>query len=184
MKNTMPRMLLFAIPLAASSFLTSCVSEYSTQPTVGAQGTYTTYATLPAGYAGDAYYYNNRYYAGGRYEPGTYSYRGQRYDNRYFYNGQYFYGGDYRQQAAARASTSPGYVTYRQLPRDYTGDAYYYNNQYYAGGRYEPGTYSYRGKTYTQRYYHNGQYLYGGDYRRSSSDSLPRSAPAYRTTRW
>jgi hypothetical protein len=184
MKNTLPRLLLFALPLTASLFLASCVSEYSAHPHLDAHGTYTTYATLPSGYAGDAYYYNNRYYAGGRYEPGTYSYRGQTYDHRYFHNGQYFYGGDYRRSSAGIGTGSVNYVTYRELPRDYSGDAYYYNNRYYAGGRYEPGTYSYRGQTYTQRYFHDGQYLYGGEYRRPSSGPSPAPAPVYRTTRW
>jgi hypothetical protein len=68
------------------------------------------------------------------------------------------------------------YLTYTTLPSDYSGDAYYYNNRYYAGGRYEPGTYSYGGRTYNQRYFHNGQYLYGGDYRQSGA------AVSYRET--
>ncbi len=71
------------------------------------------------------------------------------------------------------ASTSTRYVTYRELPKDYSGDAYYYNNRYYAGGRYEPGTYSYQGRTYDNRYFHNGQYIYGGDYRQSASVVSP-----------
>lgn len=79
-------------------------------------------------------------------------------------------------------------MTYRDLPSNYSGDAYYYNNVYYAGGRYEPGTYSYNGRTYSHRYFHNGQYLYGGDYRQSASAGYPprtlqRSGPAYRGNR-
>ncbi len=195
MKTPIPRILLLAVPLAASAFLTACVTEYDqgARYNAGSRIGYNTYAALPADYSGDAYYYNNRYYAGGRYEPGTYTYRGRTYNNRYFYDGQYFYGGDYRQQAASTsyggprvsASTSR-YVTYRELPRDYSGDAYYYNNRYYAGGRYEPGTYSYGGRTYDNRYFHNGQYIYGGDYRQSASvvspqRSIQRSGTTYRT---
>jgi hypothetical protein len=175
MKLPIHRHLFVALPLAASALLTSCLTipyegtSYS-QPS---RGGYTTYTALPADYSGDAYYYNNRYYAGGRYEPGTYSYGGRTYDHRYFYNGQYIYGGQYRQQATRNSYQAPvvglgnpaGYVVYRTLPRDYAGDAYYYNNRYYAGGRYEPGTYTYKGRTYNNRYSHNGQYLYGGEYR-------------------
>lgn len=62
-----------------------------------------------------------------------------------------------------------GYTTYTTLPDDYSGDAYYYNNQYYAGGRYEPGTYTYRGRTYNNRYYYDGDYIYGGEYRQRSA---------------
>ena len=88
-----------ALPLAASTLLTSCVtdpyqSQLFDQPS---DSGYTTYVTLPENYSGDAYYYNNRYYAGGRYEPGTYTYRGRTYNNRYFHNGQYIYGGEFRQ---------------------------------------------------------------------------------------
>ncbi len=192
--------MLLALPLTAVLFLPSCVSEYGYDqgPRVNApsRSGYTTYASLPSGYSGSAYYYNNRYYTGGRYEPGTFSYRGRTYSDRYYHNGQYFYGGNYRQQASAgfyqnpgvRSTASVGYVTYRDLPSNYAGSAYYYNNQYYAGGRYEPGTYSHNGRTYSQRYYHNGQYLYGGDYRQpatviSDPRTLHRSGPGYRTNR-
>ncbi len=155
MKTPIPCTLLLAAPLAALAFLPGCVTEdnQGTRYSLASPGGYNTYAALPVDYTGDAYYYNNRYYAGGRYEPGTYSYQGRTYTNRYFYDGQYIYGGDYRQQPVSNsygtprggASTSTRYVTYRELPRDYSGDAYYYNNRYYAGGRYEPGTYSYQG---------------------------------------
>ncbi len=192
MKTPLPHVLLLALPLAAASLLTSCVSG-PYQTTLPSEVGYTTYTSLPAGYSGDAYYYNNRYYAGGRYEPGTYTYQGRRYNNRYFHNGQYIYGGEYRPQAAVyqepaiRGASPGGYVTYRTLPRDYSGDAYYYNNRYYAGGRYEPGTYSYRGRTYNHRYFHNGQYIYGGEYRPSGASvsttrTVQRSEPVYRTT--
>lgn len=198
MKLPILPILVLALPLAASSFLASCVSDnyQSTGHNPPSQSRYTTYASLPSDYSGDSYYYNNRYYAGGRYEPGTYSYNGRTYDQRYFHDGQYLYGGNYRQSAASvsyrdpaiRPSTPVGYTTYRTLPRDYSGDAYYYNNQYYAGGRYEPGTYSYNGRTYNQRYFHDGQYLYGGDYRQpttviSTQGTLLRSAPTFPTVR-
>ena len=55
-----------------------------------------TYATLPPGYAGDAYYYGNRYYYGGAYQTGRYYYRGRYYANRYCHSGHYYYGGNYR----------------------------------------------------------------------------------------
>lgn len=183
MKTPIPCTLLLAAPLAALAFLPGCVTEdnQGTRYSLASPGGYNTYAALPVDYTGDAYYYNNRYYAGGRYEPGTYSYQGRTYTNRYFYDGQYIYGGDYRQQPVSNsygtprggASTSTRYVTYRELPKDYSGDAYYYNNRYYAGGRYEPGTYSYQGRTYDNRYFHNGQYIYGGDYRQSASVVSP-----------
>ena len=67
-------------------------------------GGYVTYTTLPQGYAGSAYYYNNRYYAGGRYEAGRYSYQGRTYDSRYYHNGQYLYGGSHRLTAAQSAN--------------------------------------------------------------------------------
>ena len=198
MKSHLCRILLLASPLAASSFLASCVSnDYRGASHQYSDGTgYVTYDTLPRDYSGDAYYYDNRYYAGGRYEPGRYSYGGRTYDHRYFHDGQYLYGGDYRRQAAAasyrgssaRSSTSVGYVTYDTLPRDYSGDAYYYDNRYYAGGRYEPGRYTYGGRTYDHRYFHDGEYLYGGDYRRPvstvqyQSNVRRRYSPVYRTT--
>ncbi len=198
MKTSLPRILLLSFLLAASSLLTSCVSDnYPTVRYKPSESTYTTYASLPADYSGDAYYYNNRYYAGGRYEPGTYTYGGRTYTQRYFHNGQYIYGGEYRPQAtsasyrtpAVRVSTPASYVTYRTLPRDYSGDAYHYNNRYYAGGRYEPGTYSYRGRTYSNRYYHNGRYIYGGEYRQQASaistrSTIHGSVPTYRTATW
>ena len=86
--------------------------------------------------------------------------------------GSDIYGGTYRQYPVARTVQSRGprtsgssYVTYTRLPQNYAGSAYYYNNRYYAGGRYEPGRYTYQGRTYNSRYYHNGQYLYGGSHR-------------------
>jgi len=196
MKLTILRKLLFALPLAASLSLVSCVSDHyqSAGSNPLSESSYMTYTTLPSDYSGDSYYYNNRYYAGGRYEPGTYSHNGRTYDQRYFHNGQYLYGGNYRQSGssvsysdpAVRTSSTTGYTTYRTLPRDYSGDAYYYNNRYYAGGRYEPGTYSHNGRTYDQRYFHNGQYLYGGNYRQpttvvSTQGNFQSSAPTYRT---
>lgn len=175
----------------------SCVSDnYRSQIfDVPSDRGYVTYTSLPADHAGDAYYHNDRYYTGGRYEPGIYTYQGRKYDHRYFHNGQYLYGGDFRQQDAAVTSKRPafrasktGYVTYRNLPRNYSGDAYYYNNRYYAGGRYEPGVYTYQGRKYDHRYFHNGQYLYGGDYRQQASaasaqNTVQRSAPNFRRTR-
>jgi hypothetical protein len=102
MKKQHPRVQMVLAPLAASLFLASCVSypEQSAVPHVSARSGYTTYVSLPSGYMGDAYYYNNRYYAGGRYEPGTYSYQGRTYDHRYYHDGQYLYGGNYRQQVS------------------------------------------------------------------------------------
>ena len=55
-----------------------------------------TYAVLPPGYAGDAYYYGNRYYCGGLYQTGRYYYSGRYYPDRYCYGGRYFYGGTHR----------------------------------------------------------------------------------------
>jgi len=55
-----------------------------------------TYATLPIGYAGDAYYYGNRYYYGGNYERGRYYYSGRYYNDRYYHNGHYYYGGNHQ----------------------------------------------------------------------------------------
>jgi hypothetical protein len=183
MKTLNSRISLLALTLAASTAMTSCVSSpYRTSRHHGPSATvHTTYTSLPADYSGDAYYYNDRYYAGGRYEPGTYSYEGRTYNHRYFHNGKYIYGGVYRQHSpstsyrapVSRATSASGYVTYRSLPRDYSGDAYYYNDRYYAGGRYEPGTYSYEGRTYNNRYFHDGRYIYGGEYRRTDSDRTP-----------
>lgn len=202
MKFPLLRLLVLAFPAVATLLLTSCVSDYyrSADYDHPTETGYATYVSLPADYAGDAYYYNNRYYAGGRYEPGSYTYQGRRYDHRYFHNGQYLYGGDYRHQAAAaaadaavssqvvnvRTSAPVDYATYRNMPRDASDDAYYYNNRYYSGGSYEPGVYTHQGRTYDHRYLHNGQYLYGGDYRRplttvSNQSPVQRSAPTYRT---
>jgi hypothetical protein len=175
MKLPYLRLFVLALPLAATSFLASCVTDDYQSYNAPSEGRYMTYTSLPSNYSGDAYYHNNRYYAGGRYESGTYTHEGQRYNDRYFHNGQYIYGGDYRQSASpvsyqnssVRPSSSSSFTTYRTLPRDYSGDAYYYNNRFYAGGRYEPGTYSYQGRNYNERYFHDGQYLYGGDYRQS-----------------
>ncbi len=74
-----------------------------------------------------------------------------------------------------------GYTTYTSLPEDYSGDAYYYNNRYYAGGRYEPGTYTYRGRTYQDRYYYKGEYIYGGEYRQRAG-SATYQEPAIRAS--
>jgi hypothetical protein len=188
------RLFVLALPLAATSFLASCViDDYpSTGYNAPSASRYVTYTSLPSNYSGDAYFYNNRYYAGGRYEPGTYTYQGQRYNDRYFHNGQYIYGGDYRRStsrvSSVLPSTSTSYVTYRTLPSNHLGDAYYYNNRYYAGGRYEPGTYSYNGRNFDNRYFHDGKYLYGGAYRQSSSvvtsqGTFQRATPTYRSIR-
>jgi hypothetical protein len=196
MKAPKSNTLLLVLPLAATSFLASCVSDnyqsagYNQPPQMG----YTTYEALPRNYSGDAYYHNNRYYVGGRYEPGAYSYKGRTYDHRYIHNGQYLYGGEYRpqltrasyQEPVGSSPSSVRYVTYRTLPADYSGDIYYHNDRYYAGGVYEPGTYSYKGRTYNHRYIHDGQYLYGGEYRPSVSTvttqrTTRRSSPTYRT---
>lgn len=192
MKKPLHRILLLAFPLAASSFFASCASDHyqSAFRNLPSESGYATHVTLPSDYSGDAYYYNDRYYTGGRYEPGTYTYNGQTYNHRYIHDGQNLYGGEYRRQGASgsvvRSSPSTRYVTYRTLPRDHSGDVYYYNNRYYAGGSYEPGTYSYRGRTYDHRYSHDGKYIYGGEYRPavtsvSTQRTIQRSSPTYRT---
>lgn len=88
---------------------------------------------------------------------------------------------DHYQGAGYIAPSESRYMTYTSLPSDFSGDAYYYNNRYYAGGRYEPGTYTYGGRSYNDRYFHNGQYIYGGDYRQSASAVSYRD-PAVRTS--
>ena len=55
-----------------------------------------TYASLPPGYAGDAYYYRNRYYCGGDYQHGRYNYGGRYYTDRYYHGGHYYYGGNHQ----------------------------------------------------------------------------------------
>ena len=69
-------------------------------------GGYVTYTTVPQGYAGTTYYYNNRYYAGGRYETGRYTHQGRSYTGRYYHGGQYYYGGTPRQHAGQKAAPS------------------------------------------------------------------------------
>lgn len=175
MKTISLRIPLLALSSAGLLALASCETREYHEVNHDRHGRtgHVTYTTLPAGYAGDAYYYDNRYYAGGRYETGRYSYGGRSYTTRYYHGGRYLYGGDYRQHRVTtshqrqvlRPSGSTQYLTYQTLPSNYSGDAYYYGSRYYAGGRYEPGRYIYRGRSYDHRYYHDGQYLYGGTYR-------------------
>jgi hypothetical protein len=61
-------------------------------------------------------------------------------------------------------STGGGHMVYTTLPTSFVGSAYYYDGRYYSGGRYQTGTYSYRGRPYSNRYHYNGKYYYGGRY--------------------
>lgn len=95
-------LLLPAVLLSLS--LTSCVDPtfgggFSTNP--GYANRYNSYATLPQGYSGSAYLYNNRYYSGGQYQTGSYNYQGRQYTNRYYHNGQYYYGGQHQNHSGS-----------------------------------------------------------------------------------
>jgi hypothetical protein len=82
--------LLIALVSAGLS-LPSCVVpvDYYGHPTSGY------YTVLPAGFAGDVYWYGGRYYYGGSYHPGRYYHRGRYHDGRYYHRGRYYYGGRY-----------------------------------------------------------------------------------------
>ncbi len=89
-----PKILLL-LPALATLSLTSCVVP-GAYPDAGVSTvgvSYGSYATLPPGYAGDAYFYGGRYYSGGRYENGSYHDHGRAYTNRYYHDGRYYYGG-------------------------------------------------------------------------------------------
>ena len=67
---------------------------------------YGTYAALPPGFAGEAYFYGGRYYSGGRFESGRFRDRGREYQNRYYHNGHYSYGGRHEQHGGGGSRPS------------------------------------------------------------------------------